>query len=400
MTIQGSRVGIVGGSIAGCAAAIALHRVGCDLTVYERSPGDLQERGFGVAIPVRLREELVEEGFLAASTPIHRFSERLWVVRDAAVPEGRVLWRQPFVACTSNWSILWQTLRAALPDESYLQEVAVTHIDAASDGVTIVSGADRPADRFDAVVGADGYQSTARTLVAPGARPEYAGYALWRGSYPESRLADRVPAELEDAAVTICFPGGHGLFYLIPNPDHEMRAVNWGIYHTPPRHTPVDGPMSLASPTTRDALTTVLEQILTEHFPARWAEIVRHTAGHELFVQPIYDVTVARCVSDRLMLVGDAATVARPHTAAGATKALEDALALNRACRRHRTWDRVLAAYDEERCAAGNALVALGRRLGQAQVEDTPRWDSMTPADFDTWMRATLAGARSLYDRP
>ena len=37
MLVRGSRVGIIGGSIAGCATAIALERLGCDAQVFERS---------------------------------------------------------------------------------------------------------------------------------------------------------------------------------------------------------------------------------------------------------------------------------------------------------------------------------------------------------------------------
>jgi len=43
MLVRGSRVGIIGGSIAGCATAIALERLGCDVQVFERSSGVLRE---------------------------------------------------------------------------------------------------------------------------------------------------------------------------------------------------------------------------------------------------------------------------------------------------------------------------------------------------------------------
>ena len=60
----------------------------------------------------------------------------------------------------------------------------------------------------------------------------------------------------------------------------------------------------------------------------------------------------------------------------------------------HQSWEGSLAAYDAERCRAGRELVELGRRIGRAQVEETPEWASMTPEDFDAWTRATLAGHR------
>jgi 2-polyprenyl-6-methoxyphenol hydroxylase-like FAD-dependent oxidoreductase len=39
--ISGLRVAIAGGAIAGCAAAIELRRLGCEIMVFERSPGQL-----------------------------------------------------------------------------------------------------------------------------------------------------------------------------------------------------------------------------------------------------------------------------------------------------------------------------------------------------------------------
>ena len=58
MLVRGSRVGVIGGSIAGCATAIALERLGCDVQVFERSSGVLRDRGSGIAIPLALRDDL------------------------------------------------------------------------------------------------------------------------------------------------------------------------------------------------------------------------------------------------------------------------------------------------------------------------------------------------------
>jgi NADPH-dependent glutamate synthase beta subunit-like oxidoreductase len=47
------RVGIVGGSIAGCAAAVALMRAGNSVTLFERSPDTLVGRGAGIGTQLR-----------------------------------------------------------------------------------------------------------------------------------------------------------------------------------------------------------------------------------------------------------------------------------------------------------------------------------------------------------
>ena len=60
------RVGIVGGSIAGCAAAIELERAGCEVTIFERSTGSLKDRGAGIGIPFALLELLQERDLFDA----------------------------------------------------------------------------------------------------------------------------------------------------------------------------------------------------------------------------------------------------------------------------------------------------------------------------------------------
>ena len=48
---RGFRVGIVGGSIAGCTAAIELVRLGCEVTLFERTGEELKDRGAGIGVP-------------------------------------------------------------------------------------------------------------------------------------------------------------------------------------------------------------------------------------------------------------------------------------------------------------------------------------------------------------
>ena len=60
-------------------------------------------------------------------------------------------------------------------------------------------------------------------------------------------------------------------------------------------------------------------------------------------------------------------------------------------------WDVLLAAYDAERTAAGNAVVELGRRIGRDQVERTPQWATLAPDEFDAWTKNTLAGAQHYF---
>ena len=44
--------------------------------------------------------------------------------------------------------------------------------------------------------------------------------------------------------------------------------------------------------------------------------------------------------------------------------------------------------------------VELGTRIGHAQVEATPNWAAMTPADFEKWTQATYRARRCISTAP
>ena len=66
----------------------------------------------------------------------------------------------------------------------------------------------------------------------------------------------------------------------------------------------------------------------------------------------------------RVVLLGDAAFVARPHVGAGVTKAAVDATCLADALAAHGDLDAALRHYETLTIRLGRALVARGRRLG------------------------------------
>jgi 2-polyprenyl-6-methoxyphenol hydroxylase-like FAD-dependent oxidoreductase len=71
-------------------------------------------------------------------------------------------------------------------------------------------------------------------------------------------------------------------------------------------------------------------------------------------------------VSGRVALVGDAAFIPRPHTAASASKAAANAIALGKAIGAHPgNLDGALAAWEPEQLALGRRLEAHGQSLGK-----------------------------------
>ena len=137
LLVRGSRVGIIGGSIAGCATAIALERLGCDVRVFERSSGVLRDRGSGIAIPLALRDDLIDSGYLPADYAHCLATLRWWILADGT-PSGRLLWTQPGLAAHNNWGVLWRSLRAGVADARYHDGVTLHGFSQDADGVTAV----------------------------------------------------------------------------------------------------------------------------------------------------------------------------------------------------------------------------------------------------------------------
>jgi 2-polyprenyl-6-methoxyphenol hydroxylase-like FAD-dependent oxidoreductase len=133
--------------------------------------------------------------------------------------------------------------------------------------------------------------------------------------------------------------------------------------------------------------------MVADVFPPFWQDVIDRTPAAERFIQPMYDMVAPSYAEGRLVLLGDAASVARPHTGSGAIKALQDATVLSRTLAEADTLEAALRAYDGERAPVGRAVVRLGRSLGLAQVEQTPDWSAMDQRAMEEWWQGQGGGA-------
>ncbi|MDI3405307.1 FAD-dependent monooxygenase [Streptomyces cavernicola] len=395
---RGRRVAVVGGSIAGCAAALAARRAGADaVTLYERAPGRLGERGMGVAVHAARYAELAAAGYLDAAIPWVQMERRHWYVRDAACPDplGRRIAGMDFPFRTYNWGSLWHELRGRMP--------AGTEVRSGTPVTAVVRDGDRAevrtaagAESYDLVVGADGHRSVVRGAAFAEVAPRFAGYPAWRGAFPAERLPDAERWPVGSCAYVV-FPGGHLIVYRIPSgpADPAGHRVNWVLYTAPSTGlTRAPGDPDAHEDTLDAARCEQLARFADAYLPPYWATLLKTTARAELAVQTLYDFTAPRYTAGPLLLLGDAATVARPHTGAGAVKALQDASALERALTGTAELGAALDAYDGERAPTGRTLVDLGRRLGDALVSRTPDWSALDQQGLEEWwQRADGSGA-------
>src|SRR4029077_14021068 len=103
----------------------------------------------------------------------------------------------------------------------------------------------------------------------------------------------------------------------------------------------------------------IAEALFCPAFLALWR------ATREPFVQPILDLAVPRMRQGRVAMVGDAAFVPRPHTAASTSKAIADARALGAALGRHGLdIDAALREWEPMQLELGRQLLLPGKALG------------------------------------
>ena len=106
------KVAIAGGSIAGLCAGIALRGIGCEVDVYERTPGAMTSRGAGIVVQGDLVRLLRRQG--SPQLPAASCRQRRYLLPDGG-EGGASLMPQRF----TSWDAIYRTLRAMFPGERY-----------------------------------------------------------------------------------------------------------------------------------------------------------------------------------------------------------------------------------------------------------------------------------------
>ncbi|SDE81140.1 2-polyprenyl-6-methoxyphenol hydroxylase [Massilia sp. PDC64] len=362
---------IIGGSLGGLLAANTLRTIGWRVDVFERSPHALDSRGGGIVLQPDVLHAFHFAGIRPAGALGVASGDRIYLDRA-----GTVVRRDYQPQTQTSWNMLHGTLRRALPDDCIHPGETLERIEQAGGQVRAVFAGGR-VEAGDLLIGADGARSTVRSLMLPEVRPDYSGYVAWRGLVPEPDL-DADSRAVLDGVFAFQHDDGEQMLleYLVPGEDGSTapghRRWNWVWYRkigqddlpalltdrTGRTHT-----FSLPPGALPDAQAALLRDKARELLAPQFDALVQKT--REPFIQAILDLAVPRMVFGRVLLLGDAAFVPRPHTAGGAAKAAANALALAQALQRtDQPIDARLQEWEVLQLRAGRAMVDWGRRLG------------------------------------
>jgi 2-polyprenyl-6-methoxyphenol hydroxylase-like FAD-dependent oxidoreductase len=367
------RAVIVGGSLSGLFTATTLRQAGWDVDLFELSPNELDSRGGGIVLQP---DVLAAFRFAGVALPARlgvESGDRIYLDRDDNLIE------QFYMPQTqTSWNLLYTTMKQALPAESLHAGEAFTGFDV--DGEQVVAHfATGRSERADLLIGADGARSSVRRVLLPEVAPSYAGYVAWRGLVPENALPQQAADVLRDRFTFQQGPGYSALAYLVPGEDGSTtpgeRRWNWVWYHKQTRDeldqllVDRDGKQrtfSMPPGSTKEADIDVLRAASGSLLAPAFQALVAST--QEPFVQAIQDLRVPRMVFGRVILLGDAAFVPRPHTAGSTAKAAANALALatTLASTPHTgaALDGALARWERAQLQLGIRMTDLGVSLG------------------------------------
>lgn len=310
---------VVGGGIAGLAAAAALGRSGWDVRVLESAP-ELGEVGAGLAVTVNGARALESIGALVA---VRRAGA---AVRPAGTrrADGKWLLKAPDAPATRT------SLGAGAPDGDLSQMIGIHRqrlhhalVEAAS-GAELTTGARvtsvRPGTTggeqaqvswhsnagtheasADLVVGADGIRSVTRQQLFPASRLKYSGYSSWR-AVVDGRTDDRFAMAWGPRAEFGSLAIG------------EKQTYWYGYAALPAAHRFPDELQAA-----RDYFATWAPDIraLTESTE----QVIRHDVW-------TLENPLPRYVEQRVVLIGDAAHPMLPTLGQGANSALEDGISV------------------------------------------------------------------------
>ncbi|MDH6135505.1 2-polyprenyl-6-methoxyphenol hydroxylase-like FAD-dependent oxidoreductase [Kitasatospora sp. MAA4] len=369
---------VIGGGIAGTAAALALHKAGFEVTVYEAHPRTGEDIGAFLTLASNGMRALAQ---LDAAEPIAELGfpvTRMSVLDEAGAQLAAMPLGEHDHPLTRYRCLRRAELGAALQREVERRGIPIRHgarLAAVTESATEVTAtfADGSSATGDLLVGADGLHSAVRSQLDPAASaPAYAGQSVFYGyttDYPpRGEAPDRITMVRGSGAAFgyLVSPAGETFWFArVPGAPLTARELTGT--------TPAQW---------RDRLLPVLRPDRTPT-----AEIVAATGDRLMATNALHLSPGARWHGGgRTVLIGDAAHAASPATGQGASMALEDAVVLAKALRDADGTAAALECYERHRRprAEQNMTVSAQLTASRSPERATPSGDDAPPPARDS----------------
>jgi 2-polyprenyl-6-methoxyphenol hydroxylase-like FAD-dependent oxidoreductase len=362
---------IVGGGIGGLVTALALHRQGIGVRVFE-SVRDIQPLGVGINLLPRAVQILAG---LDADAPLRAIGietkEELFLNRFGQLivrePRGREAGYE-FPQLSINRGQLQLALLQLVAERIGRDRIVTGHhvagFDEAADGRVTAHFIDRrsgeklPDATGDFLIAADGIRSSVRALLYPNeGQPRWRGGIQWRGACETAPfLSGRTHIMAGGLQTFIAYPMSK------PHLDRGRSLTNWvaRIFVDPARGL---GPEDWTRRADRSEFLPLYEDWKFDFLDV--PALIRATT--DIFEYPLADRDpVERWTFGNVTLLGDAAHPVVPTGSNGALQAILDAEALAAAFAEHGDPGTALAAYEAARIAIATRTIHGNRHGGTA----------------------------------
>ena len=363
------RAVVIGGSMSGLLSALLLRRAGWDVDVYERVDSELSGRGAGIVAQQELIGRLRNIGLATDDLGVHITTRK---ILDA---QGRLTHQYECPQVLTAWERVYRLLRDAFPREHYHRGHGLAGFEQDENKV-VARFSNGKKIAADMLVGADGIRSTVRQQCLPHVLPQYAGYSAWRALIAESAFPPAMHRELFEYMSFGLPPGEQFLGYPVAGPDNDLRPGHRRfnvVWYRPAEEktklqwlltdeSGVTHAISIPPPLIRRETIAEMRADAERLLAPQFRQIVRLIA--EPILQPIYDLESPQMAFGRVAIVGDAAFVARPHVAAGVSKAADDAAALVEGLRAEGDVAAGLRRFAAARLDENYRIIERARHLG------------------------------------
>jgi 2-polyprenyl-6-methoxyphenol hydroxylase-like FAD-dependent oxidoreductase len=363
------RAVVIGGSMSGLLSGLLLRRAGWAVDIYERVDSELSGRGAGIVAQAELIERLRGIGLATDELGVHITTRK---ILDA---DGRLTHEIACPQVLTAWERVYRLLRDAFPPAHYHRGRGLAGFTQSSDAVTAHFSDGENVDA-DLLVGADGLRSTVRQQCAPEVAPLYAGYSAWRALIAESAFPADVHRDLFEYMTFTLPPGEQFLGYPVAGPDNDLRPGHRRynvVWYRPADEqtklqwlltdeTGVTHSISIPPPLIRHEAIAEMRADAERLLGPQFRQVVKMI--DEPIFQPIYDLESPHMAFGRVAIMGDAAFVARPHVAAGVSKAADDAAALVEALGAEAEVAGALLRFEAARLRENYRIIERARHLG------------------------------------